>query len=218
MAKYTTDVRTLVENGYKIFDFEYPIFDPDYKAVLEQNIINHYYFREIGFETVAMFRHFLKTWFQINMPYYNRLYETEHLITKDDYMINLDNTTTRTVKTDQTSKNKVESSGESTAEGSGTNTGQTVFSDTPQARLQSKDYATNLTEVEDSTNSQTSGSSKETSDNTGELTTIEEYSEKFLGNASMRYNADILEEWKQTWRNIDQLIIDELNQFFMNIY
>lgn len=238
MAKYTTQIRSIVENGFPIFDFDYPIFDENYRGVLEQNIINHYYFREIGFETVGQFKHFLKTWFQLEMPYYNRLYETEHIITKDDYYINLDNQTTRTVKTDQASKNDTTSTGSSsaTATGSGsstattssTNNGKTVFSDTPQARLQGEDYATNLTDVDDSGTSDTTGSSEETSTSegstnevisgTGTLTTIEEYTEHFLGNASMRYNADILEEWKNTWRNIDKMIIEELNQFFMNIY
>jgi hypothetical protein len=218
MAKYTTQVRTLVENKYDIFDFEYPIFDEKYRGVLEQNIINHYYFREIGFETVGQFKHFLKTWFQLEMPYYNRLYETEFLITKNDYMINLDNKTTRTVKTDQDTSNTSEASGSSKAKTSGTNTGKTTFSDTPQARLQGEDYATSLTEVDDSNSGDTEGSSEETATNTGKLSTIEEYQEHFLGNASMRYNADILEEWKSTWRNIDKLIIEELNQFFMNIY
>lgn len=238
MAKYTTQVRSIVESGYPIFDFDYPIFDENYRGVLEQNIINHYYFREIGFETVGQFKHFLKTWFQLEMPYYNRLYETEHIITKDDYMINLDNTTTRTNKVDQTSKNDTtatgSSSGTNTASGSNsgtvttTNNGKTVFSDTPQARLQGEDYATNLTDTDDSGTTDTEGNSNETvttegstndqATTTGTLTTIEEYTEHFLGNASMRYNADILEEWKSTWRNIDKLIIKELNQFFMNIY
>lgn len=239
MAKYTTQVRTLVESNYPIFDFDYPIFDENYRGVLETNIINHYYFREIGFETVGQFKHFLKTWMQLNMPYYNRFYETEFLITKDDYMINLDNTTTRTVETNQESGNnttangstssEVDSTGNSTADSTSTNTGRTIFSDTPQARLQgADDYATNLTDVDDegtttqtgsSTESQTAtGTNTETVVASGTLTTMEQYTEHFMGNASMRYNADIMDEWRKTWKNIDMMIIKELNQFFMNIY
>lgn len=206
MAKYTTQIRTLLDNGYDLFDFTYPIFDENYRSVLEQNIINHYMFREIGFETVAMFKHYLKSRMQLIMPLYNRYYETEFLITKDDYMINLDNTTTRTVSTDQTSEQ------DSSSTGSGTGTGKTVFSDTPQARLQGEDYATSLTETDDTSTSTQSGTS------TGKLNTIEEYQERFLGNASMRYNADILQEWRDTWLNIDKMIIDELQDLFMNIY
>lgn len=218
MAKYTMEIRTLVESGYDLFDFEYPIFDENYRGVLEQNIINHYYFREYDAETVAQFKHRLKTWFQLEMPYYNRLYETEHIITKDDYMINLDNTTTRTNKVDQTSKNDSTATGSNTGKVTNNNNGRTIFSDTPQARLQGEDYATSLTDTDDSGTTDSTGNSEEIASTTGTLTTIEEYTEKFLGNASMRYNADIMEEWKSTWRNIDKMIIEELNQFFMNIY
>ena len=60
MAKYTTQIKSLVEAKYPLFDFEYPIFDKNYKSVLEQKIIDRYYFREIGMETAGQFKHFLK--------------------------------------------------------------------------------------------------------------------------------------------------------------
>lgn len=191
MAIYTIQLRDIVESGIDIFDFEYPLYDPNYKKVLEQKIINHYYFREIGLETIAQFKHFLKEKMNRIMPLYTRYYETEFLITKDDYMINLDNTITRT--------NEVKSNSSGNAKGKG------IFSDTPQAKLQGGlDYATNMNE--------------DTSSTTGQANTFETYIEKLRGNASMRYNADILDEWRKTWHNIDEEIIEELNDLFMNIY
>jgi hypothetical protein len=198
MAKYTTQVKSIIESGYDLFDFDYPIFDEAYRGVLESKIINHYYFREIGLETVGQFKHFLKTKLTIVMPYYNQLYESNGLVTKDNYNINLDNTITRT------NKIETDSSGEST----GNNNDKTVFSDTPQAKLKDLDYATNLTDGE---------SSSEVS-STGRSSTIEEYQEHLLGNGSMRYNADILMEWRKSFINIDQMVIDELQDLFMNIY
>jgi hypothetical protein len=198
MAKYTTQVKSIIESGYDLFDFDYPIFDSNYRGVLEQKIIDFYYFREIGLETVGQFKHFLKSKLNLIMPYYNQLYESNGLVTKDNYNINLDNTITRTntVNTD--------SSGEST----GNNNDKTVFSDTPQAKLQELDYATNLTE----------GSADSEVKSSGKSTTIEDYQEHLLGNGSMRYNADILMEWRKSFINIDQLIINELQDLFMNIY
>lgn len=250
MAKYTTQIRSIVESGHPLFDFSYPIFDENYRNVLETKIINHYYFREIGLETVGQFKHFLKTRLNSIMPYYNQLYGTENLITKDDYMINLDNKTTRTIKTDTattgTTDNTSDVTGQtdststgsstssSTADHDATDTGRSVFSDTPQAKLQDLDYATNLTDTDTTSASSDSttaeGEATETTGTTttgaevaktisaGELTTTEEYTEHFLGNASMRYNADILMEWRKSFLNIDQLIIDELQDLFMNIY
>ena len=97
MSKYTTEVRFICESyagfdmskGYgnvnailedswnKVFDFDFPIFDPEYRSVLCQKILRHYYTREIGFETVGLWKLKLQTKMQEIMPYYNKLYETE---------------------------------------------------------------------------------------------------------------------------------------------
>lgn len=70
----------------KIFDFDYPIFDEEYKKTLESKIISHYYTREIGLETVGLFKHHLKNKMREIMPYYNQLYKSERL--KFDPFIN----------------------------------------------------------------------------------------------------------------------------------
>ena len=97
MSKYTTEVRYICEKaagldesmGYgdieniisqsrsKIFDFEYPIFDDEYKSVIETKILRHYYTREIGLETVGLWKHFLNMRMNEIMPYYNKLYNSE---------------------------------------------------------------------------------------------------------------------------------------------
>lgn len=96
MSKYTTELRYICETyaGYdesqdrlkvaeiierarpKVFDFDYPIFDPAYKQVLETKIIKHYYLREIGAETVGVFKLFLDRTLNEIMPYYNQMYES----------------------------------------------------------------------------------------------------------------------------------------------
>lgn len=63
----------------KIFDFEYPIFDDAYKPVIETKILRHYYTREIGLETVGLWKMFLETRLNEIMPYYNKLYVSELL-------------------------------------------------------------------------------------------------------------------------------------------
>lgn len=198
MSKYTTQLRSLVESGYPVFDFDYPIFDVNYKPVLEQKIIDTYYFREIGLETAAQFKHFLKVKLNNIMPYYNELYGTIGLITKDDYFINLNTTEehNRTIDTTNTQTSEANIAG------------QSVFSDTPQAKLQGLDYATNVTDDESTTSGNTSGDSA----------TTENYIIKSSGGGGMRYNADILMEWRKSFINVDLLIIAELNDLFMNIY
>ena len=99
MSTYTTQLRYICEVyagktesvGYsetpaviaaarpKIFDFSYPLYDPDYKTALETKIINHYYLREIGAETVSQFKFMLGRTMNEIMPYYNQLYKSAEL-------------------------------------------------------------------------------------------------------------------------------------------
>lgn len=96
MSKYTTEVRYICETnaglseskGYnnvaniiansrtKIFDFDYPIYDESYRSVLETKILKHYYTREIGLETVGLWKLKLDTKMNEIMPYYNQLYRS----------------------------------------------------------------------------------------------------------------------------------------------
>lgn len=96
MSKYTTEVRYICESnaglteskGYNdveniiansrtsIFDFNYPIYDEDYRSVLETKILKHYYTREIGLETVGLWKLKLNTKMNEIMPYYNQLYKS----------------------------------------------------------------------------------------------------------------------------------------------
>lgn len=79
MSKYTTELRYLIENNFDIGLKNYPIFDENYRELLNQKIINHYYFREIGMETAELFKRYLNTTMSEIMPYYNQLYKSELL-------------------------------------------------------------------------------------------------------------------------------------------
>ena len=71
------DTRSLIENGRKkLFNFDYPIFDEDYRKVLETNFIRNFFMREIGHETEGYFQFRLETWLLINMDYYNALFKS----------------------------------------------------------------------------------------------------------------------------------------------
>ena len=59
---------------------KYPIFDESYRSFLNDKIIRHFYFREIGFETLAQFRWYMRTTMDENMPYFNQLYDSLNLI------------------------------------------------------------------------------------------------------------------------------------------
>jgi hypothetical protein len=76
-------VRDVIETGRpKLFDFDYPLFTPDYKKDFETRFIRNFYFTEIGFETEELFKFHLENWLQINMPFWNNMLKSE-LITFD---------------------------------------------------------------------------------------------------------------------------------------
>lgn len=196
MSKYTTEVRYICEHyaglseseGFegveeiieksraKIFDFSYPIFDESYREILETKILTHYYTREIGLETVGLWKHFLKMRMNEIMPYYNKLYQAELLMpenpfddtdyTRDgerhDTGVGAENTTADSAMTGTVSDDGVTNS---QSGGSDTVRGQnepkkdtwTLYSDTPQGGVAgmsaaepsvgSNAYLTNATHV-----------------------------------------------------------------------
>jgi hypothetical protein len=206
MAKYTTQLRHVVDSGVNLFDFDYPIFDQAYKPVLEQKIIDHYYFREIGLETVAQFKHFLKSKMRIIMPYYNEQYERLNEFKSFDAYINKDLTTTekRTVTQDRDNESNIEN--ESTANGKG------VFHDTPQGEILNENYATEITTNEG--NDISTGTSRGNEHVTG----TDDYLQTVKGFDGMKYASDVYKDIRETLINIDEMVISELQVLFMNIY
>lgn len=99
MSKYTTEVRFICENfaglsesaggnsvdeileksWNKVFDSDVNFFDKEYRKVLCKKILKHYYTREIGCETVGLWKLWMNTKLEEIMPYYNQLYKSELL-------------------------------------------------------------------------------------------------------------------------------------------
>ena len=97
MSKYTTEVRFICESKSglenssgadnvdkviagawdKIFTSKAPFFDENYRSVLCQKILKHYYLREICCETVGIWKLWMNERLETIMPYYNQLYESE---------------------------------------------------------------------------------------------------------------------------------------------
>lgn len=109
MALYTTQVRTICEaalgkqvpGGFDsvnetlkeaaplVFNFDFPIWDENYRLTLETKILKHYYMREIGAETVGLWKLWLDERLNLIMPYYNQLYETTVLEYNPFYDVDL---------------------------------------------------------------------------------------------------------------------------------
>lgn len=202
MSKYTTTIKNLIDNNFDFQLTSYPIFDENYRNTLNNNILNHYYENEIGFETAGLFRFYLKQKLNEIMPYYNTLYNVQkELLNNITGNVNLTETLKRDTKSD-TKSNSNSNSG-----------GKNVFLDTPQGDtykgdIDSTDYATNVTWNKNNINDES------TSTGTG----IENYIKTIIGNNGNKYNAEVINIVKDNLLNIDLLIINELNELFMQIF
>lgn len=231
MSKYTTELRWIVENGYDLQLNEYPIFDENYRQKLNQKIINHYYFREIGFETVGLFRFYLKQTMNEIMPYYNQLYESALLEIDPLNTINFTETLTRT-KIGNDTKNfneytTVNSNGDSNSNSTKNSNFKDVESDTPQGMLsigniEGELYASyaRISKNEDTTNStahqETTDTQKRKNDEKINREDNENYTRTEKGNRESQ--SELLMKYRQTFLNIDMQIITELNNLFMGLY
>lgn len=201
MSKYTITIRNLIKNGFVFNLNNYPIFDENYREILNKKILDHYLMSEIGLETPALFNHYLGSKLNEIMPYYNTLYQKQALLlNKLENNVNLTESFNRNIEN--------ESSGTST----GTSDGKTLFEDTPQGRLvqstmENMDHATNInfSKSNDSSTSTSNGAS------------TEDYIKTIMGNNGGKYNFEILNEIKNNLLNIDLLIINELSDLFMGI-
>lgn len=280
MSKYTTELRFICENaagltesvGYNsidevldgarasVFDFDFPIFDESYRNVLENKILKHYYTREIGAETVGLWKLWLNTRMNEIMPYYNKLYESELIKFNPMYDVDL---TTDYQKVDNGTNNKTGSyseSGNFSETGSATEDNDSsdnfstlntktdkndhwdYYSDTPQGGitgLADNTYLTNARHITDDTTGSTTGSSGTSSNSTdisksssksgndsksgsttdnATIRNVEDYLHHVVGkNGGVSYSK-LLTEFRDTFLNIDMMIIGELKDLFMNLW
>jgi len=211
MSNYTTELRKIDERLIDDTLSHYEIFSEEYRSTLNSKIKNHFWFNEIGHETVDIFLFQLKVKMNEIMPYYNQMYESE-LIKRDPFL---------TVK--MTSKNSNTGSTTTSTESSerGTSTSSTdaksraVQSETPQVMLSGNgDYATgaadstSLTGVKSSSEGGGRPSATSSSDGSGTGT-----QEGFSGSM-----ASLIQAHRDAIINVDMMVIGQLEPLFMAVW
>lgn len=226
MSKYTTELRFICEtlngdeesSGYndieeiidnvwdKIFSFDFPIFSETYRENLCKKIIKHYYTREIGLETYGLWKLKLDAKLNEIMPYYNKLYESELLVYNPL----------------ETSNYTKMHSGQNTSSLSGTDGGSntssnstlSAYSDTPQGtltNLENNSYLTNASK------GSASGSSTSTLTTSRSGSGTDVYTETITGYTGV-IPSELIEKYRKILLNIDMLVINELEELFMQLW
>ena len=231
MSKYTIELRQLfessfynpqlytrneIENWFKDYELTDYLTEEQITSInnygvwskdkLATKIIDHYYMREIGFETPALFKHYAKITMQELMEKYLPLIYSASIKYDPLENVNFTETLTRTIENT--------SNGESNSNSN--SSGLNVNSDTPQGEISKQNilqgnYATS-----------TGASENEISDNTTTSSTgntEESYSKNIKGNNGATItNQKLISQFRDNVIAIDKDIIKDLNILFMGLY
>lgn len=247
MSKYTTEVRFICESksglseskGFgsvdevlnsswdKIFTSKVSFFDEEYRGVLCKKILKHYYLREIGCETVGIWLLWMNTKLEEIMPYYNKLYESELIKFNPMYDVDWNRKGNKTGNESGSGSRSTSgnNSGTNTQSGTSSNTRKDLYSDTPQGALtgvESETYLTNARKVSDSgetgVNGSTSGSYEDSESSSNKVDTTENYVESVCGKQGTGSYSKMLNEFRETFLNIDMQVIEEFAEMFMELW
>ncbi len=224
MAKYTIELRKIieyegretVENYFKDYCINNYLRPNEVESILNANIwskdrlaskiVDHYFMREIGYETIGLFKHYAKVYMREIMERYLPLIYSNSI--NYDPLVNVDYTETFT--------RNITGTGESESNSSNNASGLSVNSDTPQGQISKSailngEYASNTgaSETESSITDSTSNSNN----------TDENYTKKVKGNSGVSATAQkMIEQYRKNIIAIDEQIIKELDKLFMGLY
>ena len=198
MATYTIELRKIINGGINPFDkIEYDFYNPSYKKQFENKFINHFYFREIGVETIERFIFNLETTLNEIMPYYNHLYKTS--IYEYNPILNYDVKEEITRNLDETSNINTVSHG--------TNINNQY--DTPITPIANTRKTPSLIDE---------GSGENSATGNNQTNTIEVHNRSTKGNIGVMTTQDLIMKERQIIINIDKLILDECESLFMQVF
>ena len=228
MARYTVQLRKIIESvgedevlkWFQDYDLTNYLSAEEIKVItdrgtwsparLAQKIVDHYYMKEIGLETVGLFKRKVKVAMQEIME------EKLPLIYSASLEYNPLTNVNYTETYSGASTNTNTSSSDTTA--TSDSSGLTVNSDTPQGQISKQNilegaYAssTSANEIEDTANTQSSGESSGSG--------TQDYTKHFEGNQGISATYQkMVQQYRDNIRAIDREIIEDLADLFMIIY
>lgn len=217
----------------KVFNFDFPIFDEKYRQVLCRKILKHYYTREIAHETVGRWKLALNAKLNEIMPYYNQMYKSELLEFNPFYDVDLTRSREGSGTSNKTSNNTETNSGisknVSSERGSSNTDTLNRFSDTPQNSMDTQGIAdsvplTTVTKVnEDNTTTNENTDTITRNDNrTGSgaenINSTDKYIETVKGKQGTENYSSLLKKFRETFLNIDMMIIEDCSDCFFTLW
>lgn len=220
MAKYTMELRTVidimgrdtVENYFKDYCLNNYLRENEIETILNANIWNkdrlaskicdHYFMREIGYETIGLFKHYAKVYMQEIMERYLPLIYSNSI--SYDPLVNVDYS--------ESFIRNINGTGESVSNNKAT--GLSINSDTPQQNIDKE----KILEGKYASNTGASETESTINDNT-KNNTDETYTKRVKGNSgSLSTSQKLIQQYRENIIAIDENIIKELDKLFMGLY
>lgn len=234
------DVDNIIASSWnKIFTSKAPFFDEAYRSVLCSKILKHYYMREICCETVGIWTLWMNTRLEEIMPYYNQLYESAKIEFNPLHDVNLTREHKRTENETASGNRDTTGNRDTNITSNGTTNRTTnsdenkkdLYSDTPQGALtgvENETYLTNARKITDNVNgtdnTEVNNTEKNASDysdkeeTTSNVDTTEDYLETLVGKQGSDTYSKMLMEFRDTFLNIDMMVIDEFKDLFFGLW
>jgi len=244
MSNYTITVHNLIENNFDFGLTSYPIFNESYRPVLNHVILEYYRFREIGWQNTEVFKQKLNLRMEMIMRgKYNDLYKAKAIEFNPRYNVEMHETFSHTVEHNNTATTNT--SGETNGTSDINSENAVIVATTAGALNLNSNFPSeemtvgNLTDNVFVSNAQkNSGTENVTNDSTNvsnavdnqvstmeaaeaqQGTTTETYTKFTEGSSAglpfsraMIQLKDYLDEFQ-----LDQLICEELNDLFINVW
>lgn len=194
MEKTTITLGDIIENNVNIFDFEYPFYNEERRKQFEQHFIEHFYFDEIGQETVGRFKQRLKIKLNLIMPYWNKIFVADELEQRilDNYDVT--ETYTRDVVNNTNATNE--------------NVNKNLASDTPTTKVdfEKVDFFSSIVKDIGNNTSNVKGDSKE------------KWTRHIKGNYGVQTDADAIIKYWDSLKKIELEIFNDCSDLFMEVY
>lgn len=194
MEQTTLTLGEIIENDVNIFDFSYPFYSEEYRPTFERHFIEHFYFDEIGQETVARFKQRLKIKLNLIMPYWNKIFLADELEQRilDNYDVT--ETYTRDVINTTNATNE--------------NVNKNLASDTPTTKVdfEKVDFFSSIVKDIGNNTSKVNGDSKEN------------WTRHMEGNIGVQTDADAIIKYWQSLRQIENEIFEQCSNLFMEVW
>lgn len=216
VSKGGNDVDEIIKNSWdKIFTTKTEFFKENYREFLCSKILKHYYLREICSETVGIWKLWMNERLENIMPYYNQMYKSQLLEFDPFHDVDLTRTHIGEEQKDEgtTRNNKIN------INTSYNSTNRNLFSATPQGAITNLENETYLTDARKITDNGNGNNDETRNENENKsANSNDKYLETVKGKQGTENYSSLLLKYRETFLNIDNMVIEEFGDLFFGLW